>query len=205
MGGKYNVSVGRHVLADNTTGQIIPMQQEIIHPDWDQYTDEYDFALVVLEHPTDVETASIVSINSENNLPKDGSYVTTMGWGDTTIDDEVKAVSDSLMAVDVEVISNDDCRQVSGTDGMYTNNYINYIFPSMICTLTPGQDACQGECMLFMRLKYPIRSMELKCGKQNTLGDSGGPLIIPGEDSSQDIQIGVVSWGIGCARMFPGV
>ena len=165
MGGNYNVAIGRHILADNTTGELIPMQEEIIHPDWNQFTDEYDFALVVLEYPADVESASLVSINGDSSLPKDQSYVRTMGWGDTTIDDEIKEPSEALMAVDVEVISNDDCRQVSGTDGMYTNNYINYIFPSMICTLTPGSDACQG--------------------------DSGGPLVIPGEDGSQDIQIGV--------------
>lgn len=139
------MAVGRHALGDNTTGQIIPMQQEIIHPDWNKFTDEYDFALVVLEYPADVETADIVSINRDEKLPTDSTYARTMGWGDTAFDDEIKEVAESLMAVDVEVISNDDCRQVRGTDGMYTNNYINYIFPSMICTLTPGQDACQGK------------------------------------------------------------
>ncbi len=36
-------------------------------------------------------------------------------------------------------------------------------------------------------------------------GDSGGPLIIPGEDSTEDIQIGVVSWGIDCSGGYPGV
>eukprot|EP00804_Cyclotella_cryptica_P010938 CCRYP_016682-RD/>CCRYP_016682-RD protein AED:0.25 eAED:0.25 QI:250/1/1/1/0.75/0.66/9/1392/415 len=180
MGGSYSVSIGRHALADNSTGEEIPMQQEIIHPSWDQYTDEYDFALVLLSRPTTSSSSSIVALNPGNPaLPQDGAMVRTMGWGDTTLDDETKVVSDVLMAVDVQVISNDECSAVKGTDGMYTNNYANYIFPSMICTLTPGSDACQG--------------------------DSGGPLIIPGSDASEDIQIGIVSWGIGCARIFPGV
>lgn len=181
LGGNYEVAVGRHILADNSTGEIIPMRQEIIHPQWDKFTDEYDFGLVQLDYPTDLEDVSVVSVNKDPYLPRVGSVVKTMGWGDTTMDDEIKLASDVLLDVDVQVISNDDCRLVRGTDGTLTNNYANYIFPSMICTYTPGQDACQG--------------------------DSGGPLIIPGEsdDGSDDIQIGVVSWGIGCARMFPGV
>lgn len=31
-------------------------------------------------------------------------------------------------------------------------------------------------------------------------GDSGGPLFIKGSDSDDDTVVGVVSWGIGCAR-----
>jgi len=43
-------------------------------------------------------------------------------------------------------------------------------------------------------------------GKDSCQGDSGGPLIIKGETASEDVQVGIVSWGIGCAFLFfPGV
>lgn len=32
----------------------------------------------------------------------------------------------------------------------------------------------------------------------------GGPLIVPGDAPEADVQVGVVSWGIGCAFL-PGV
>merc|ERR1712071_154297 len=44
-------------------------------------------------------------------------------------------------------------------------------------------------------------------GKDSCRGDSGGPLIIKGASSyEEDIQVGIVSWGRGCAQPgFPGV
>ena len=54
------------------------------------------------------------------------------------------------------------------------------ITESMLCASEPDKDSCKG--------------------------DSGGPLFIKGKDASEDRQIGIVSWGIGCARPdFPGV
>jgi trypsin len=42
--------------------------------------------------------------------------------------------------------------------------------------------------------------------KDACYGDSGGPLIVPGNDVSQDELVGIVSWGRGCADpRFPGV
>jgi hypothetical protein len=53
-----------------------------------------------------------------------------------------------------------------------------YITDQMLCAYSEGTDACQG--------------------------DSGGPLIVM-NDKGDDVQIGVVSWGSGCASKYPGV
>ena len=51
-----------------------------------------------------------------------------------------------------------------------------------------------------------FESLRFECMTCIFLGDSGGPLIIPGTDASEDVQIGVVSWGNGCAyEGYPGV
>jgi hypothetical protein len=51
---------------------------------------------------------------------------------------------------------------------------------SMLCAADPGEDACQG--------------------------DSGGPMIVLGDTPSDDIQVGVVSWGEECGSLDkPGV
>jgi len=55
------------------------------------------------------------------------------------------------------------------------DNYFGMTTDNMICAKDPGQDSCQG--------------------------DSGGPLY----DKDNDVLIGVVSWGFGCAHPdFPG-
>ena len=69
--------------------------------------------------------------------------------------------------------------------------YDGIVTPNMVCAAAVGKDSCQG--------------------------DSGGPLIVSPEESSrycEDLQVGLVSWGIRCAALsgvednisgFPGV
>ncbi|EED92601.1 predicted protein [Thalassiosira pseudonana CCMP1335] len=178
MGGSYNVAIGRHDLTSNG-GEEIAMSKEIKHPNYNTGTDENDFALVILSKPTTLDIP-FVKLNSDESFPSAGTMSRSMGWGDMAQSDDKTEISDVLMEVDVPVITNDECSQASGTDGSYTDSYANYIYPSMLCTFESGKDACQG--------------------------DSGGPLIVPGASDGEDVQVGVVSWGIGCAtKVFPGV
>ena len=70
---------------------------------------------------------------------------------------------------------------ISGTDCNAADSYNGDVDEDlMICAAREGKDSCQG--------------------------DSGGPLIIKGDDAASDIQVGVVSWGFGCAQEdYPGV
>jgi hypothetical protein len=81
------------------------------------------------------------------------------------------------MKVTVKVITNEVCGQSS--DGR--DDYYGQITDNMLCARVKGggKDACQG--------------------------DSGGPLVGTNDDGDL-VQVGVVSWGIGCAEAaFPGV
>ena len=58
--------------------------------------------------------------------------------------------------------------------------YAGVVTDDMICAGSPGKDSCAG--------------------------DSGGPLFIKGENATMDSQVGIVTWGYGCAEpLYPGV
>jgi len=113
-------------------------------------------------------------LNRDSSFPSAGRKAVTMGWGKT--DANTESLPDELLAVELDVISNSVCEDASR--GGY--NYRGDIYDSMMCTSTTDKDACQG--------------------------DSGGPLVIQseGDDPTQDVLIGIVSWGVGCAYL-PGV
>ena len=125
-----------------------------------------------------------------------GAPVTVMGHGYTSMNSGT--ITDQLMEVDVYAITNDQCKNSSGSisssgstieDGDNSGNdddpwslYHDMITDSMICATGVEKDSCQG--------------------------DSGGPLIIKGDDptGADDVEVGVVSWGYGCAvEGYPGV
>lgn len=174
------VFIGRHDFGDKD-GDVVRCKKSKRHPNYKSSTDEYDFALLYLSRPT-TANVKLVKLNKQGNFPPVGATAYTMGWGDTEQKDDKMSFPDELQVVALEVISNEECRNAEGKVGDYSDSYEDYIFDDMMCTFTENKDACQD--------------------------DSGGPLIIRGDDSNGagDMQVGVVSWGTGCAtKVFPGV
>ena len=179
QGGQYQITVGRHGLEDND-GESIDVLTEIPHPDYDDYTTDNDFMLLFLKDSVTVDV-KMVKVNSDVNVPEVDAAVTVVGWGDTDITDEVE-MPIYLQEVEVNVVSNEECNASDGPYGTYEE--AGGITDNMLCAREEGggEDSCQG--------------------------DSGGPLVIKGADpnGADDVQVGVVSWGYGCAMAeYPGV
>ena len=172
QGGDYTIALGRHDVENG--GQVRQVARELPHEDYDADTTDHDFMLIFLEEPADlVDEVGLVRLNNDPQLPLPGDEVIVMGWGVTNTN--TGELSDVLIEVSVEVITNEEC-DASGDD---TDNYNDQITENMLCARDNGEDSCQG--------------------------DSGGPLV-SGNAATGYTQMGVVSWGIGCADPnFPGV
>jgi len=68
-----------------------------------------------------------------------GNIVTVMEWG--VIDTETDSLSNILMEVDMDVITNEECK--TSLDG--TDNYNGLITNNMLCSIDMGEDLCQGD------------------------------------------------------------
>lgn len=163
----------------------IDIKKVIIHPDhrdgFDWINDHILNDMVILKLKS-ASKITPVKVNLNPSVPNLGNEKTlrVMGWGVTSYD---KDRPDELQFADVDYIPNSICETSKGKikpTSTYARSYYGYITEDMMCAARPGQDACSG--------------------------DSGGPLILPGNTAREDVQVGVVSWGYGCASAnFPGV
>ena len=178
----FTVVVGRHNLTDTTVGDDVTKSKKIPHPQYDiRVSDDYDVALVFLSRPTTADV-DVLQINTDHSLPAVGAAGVYLGWGEIDTDRTTLNISETLREVWVYAISNEQCEASAGiVDGTnVTDSYDGLITSNMVCTHAKDKDSCQK--------------------------DSGGPLILRGEDARGDIQIGIASWGIACAsKIFPGV
>ena len=136
-----------------------------------------------------ITAITLVDLTTTAQLAIDNSEVTVVGWGGRQGYDADSGPTsdfpDVLHQVDLQLLTNEECKSIlaqSSTEtfeGTFTANSIG-LSDAMICAFIPGG------------------------GKGSCQGDSGGPLIINTNEGWQ--QIGIVSWGIGCAADgFPGV
>merc|ERR1712215_385669 len=176
------VLLGEHNYNDNSETQMLRMDIASIvdHPDYNHRTTNYDFSLLKMTQAVDF--AAYLHIRPAC-LPADDSndynnfVATVTGWGTTS---SGGATSNKLREVDVEVLTNDECKNDYG----YGSGDIT---SQMLCANVNGggKDACQGD----------------SGGPLVTSGQGNG--VTAGQNYEL---IGVVSWGIGCASAnHPGV
>jgi len=95
--------------------------------------------LVFLNGPVTLNSdVNTVRLNPQDALPAVGSSAIAMGWGVTR---ENGSLSDVLMEVGVNVMSNQECSQSS--DGRDT--YQGDITENMLCASDRNEDSCQGD------------------------------------------------------------
>lgn len=181
----YKAVIGRHSLLNTDDGDEVMVMTQIPHPDYDRDTTDNDYMILILNRDT-AEEVDFITVSPDAISPD--TAVTVMGWGDVDPADSIQTLANELMETEVVVVSNAECEQSSGTIGGqdflgfsfggYAASYTDSISENMMCAKDAGEDSCQG--------------------------DSGGPLVV--RQDSGDIQVGIVSWGFGCAlEDFPGV
>lgn len=115
----------------------IPVDRIIPHPDYNQYTDDNDIALLKLSRPSVQSPLSCLTPIDEPELAPPGTEATLLGWGDTSLSPYFESFPNLLMQVNVPIVSNEVCNQA----------YPGEITENMICAgfEQGGKDSCQGD------------------------------------------------------------
>lgn len=131
-GNPSKVILGRFDLRTGE-GTVHDVAEAIPHPDYDDRTSDNDIALLRLATPSDQTPIPLVGRTQAFNGP--GDVFTVAGWG---LLEEGGDASDTLMKVDVDILSNLACQvNYDGTGVRITDN--------MLCAGRSGKDSCQGD------------------------------------------------------------
>jgi secreted trypsin-like serine protease len=186
---QLKVNVGEYNLSDGAENAKT-VKRIYMHADYQLGAElNNDIALIELVDSVNNTPISLIDLPSTEQFSQQNSSVTVAGWGGREgyepNDGPTSNFPTILHQVDLQLLTNEECKSLfaeSHTDtfgGTFTPADID-VTDAMICAhiLGGGKGACQG--------------------------DSGGPLMIETNVGWQ--QIGIVSWGIGCAADgFPGV
>lgn len=154
----------------DSSGERVAVEAVIAHPDFSREDAHNDIALLKLAAPLAGPYVGLPTTDALQALAEPSAMATVIGWGTTATDSRV----DKRHQADVPLVDNTTCRDA----------YADWTFgvaDSMVCAgfAEGGHDACSG--------------------------DSGGPLVVPVSDTdsvenAEWIEVGIVSWGRGCAQ-----
>lgn len=174
---QLRVVVGRTVLTRDD-GIRRRIARIAIHPLWDPQTARYDAAVLTLVHPISGIRPMKLPTPGTTALERPGTRWIATGWGNTI------------------------AQPASGGGGTHYANRMREVNIPLL-----SQDEC-AVAYTIDGVTYTHNATMVcagRYGKDTCQGDSGGPLFQPSPLGGY-IQLGVTSWGVGCAeRGFPGV
>jgi secreted trypsin-like serine protease len=180
----FKMNVGEYDLSDGAENAI-DIANIFIHPLYDADDISNDIAIVELvSTPANApEAVQIADAALTDQYAIENSVATVAGWGGRAgyapNEGPTSDFPDVLHQVDLRLYTNAQCRVALGESFDVPASNIN-VTDVMICAAIPegGKGSCQG--------------------------DSGGPLVVNTGSGVQ--QVGIVSWGFGCAAAgYPGV
>jgi len=175
-----DVIVGAHSKYQTEGPPVNSVERKIverrIHQHYNASTIHNDFMVMKLDRAVDLPP---VKLNTNANRPADGDFVTVVGLGST------RGRRDTVFSTLQEDDSEIEVR--------------NIVLQKVDITIIP-QDECNGNTMYNGLIKEDqmLCAGDRQGGKDACFGDSGAPLIQL--ENGEYKQVGVVSFGAGCAR-----
>ncbi|MBY5402827.1 trypsin-like serine protease [Rhizobium leguminosarum] len=164
--------IDKVIAVDGPDKPGLAVEDVIIHEEFDRKVFANDIALIKLSEPAKSKPAILASA-SDDEVEAAGHPAVVTGWGYTKADHgwDDKYLPTELQEVELPIVPREDCRAAYRDSSMR----MNPIDERNVCAgyAEGGKDACQG--------------------------DSGGPLVAQRPDKRW-IQLGIVSWGAGCAE-----
>ncbi|MBB4213228.1 secreted trypsin-like serine protease [Rhizobium sp. BK212] len=164
--------IDKVIAVDGPDKPGLAVDDVVIHEDFDRKVFANDIALIKLAEPAKSKPAILASASDEA-VEAAGHPAVVTGWGYTKADHgwDDKYLPTELQEVELPIVPREDCRAAYRDSSMR----MNPIDERNVCAgyAEGGKDACQG--------------------------DSGGPLVAQRPNKTW-IQLGIVSWGAGCAE-----
>uniref|UniRef100_A0A8C5ZUQ6 Peptidase S1 domain-containing protein n=1 Tax=Marmota marmota marmota TaxID=9994 RepID=A0A8C5ZUQ6_MARMA len=150
--------------------QLLAISRIIPHPNYYIVEDGADIALLELEDPVNISShVHPISLPPASETFPSGTPCWVTGWGNVHFGESLPPPF-PLKQVKVPIVENHLCDAQYHT-GLYTGDSVHIVRDDMLCAGKIGHSTCQG--------------------------DSGGPLVCKVKGAW--LQVGVVSWGEGCA------
>ena len=134
----FNVLLGQTTLREPITGELIEVEEIIVHPDYDDGTNENDIALLRLERPS-VQPVLRVAGPGDDLLTVHGVLATVTGWGAVGKILTWWRYPEDLQQATVPIVSNGVCNAPNSWNGRVTE--------TMLCAgfARGDTDSCSGD------------------------------------------------------------